>query len=292
MKVINIDLDLIEQNENTRTKYKKADLTELMASMKADGLLQPIGVRTLPKGKYDAVFGNRRIEAAKLLGWTSIEANVVKCSTENDRDVLNLIENLKRQNTTVAEDGRMFSMLQDRGLSIGEIGARVGISAERIELALEVFNDVPKDIQKQIVNRTSGVKRPGTISASAASSILNIKRLNSLTKGQTAKLFDFAKKDDTNLAQLRHCAPLLKEGYSINEAIKVASGLVRVTLAVYVDQKVLESVEKKREMSYTKALMEVLLRDKALGVQNGDSSGYDKGKRNKLRTIIRRSVER
>ncbi len=131
MNIKTIDLDLIDQNENSRVVYKRGDLAELMLSMKEAGLLQPVGVKKTGD-RYEAVFGNRRIMAAKKLGWTEIQAHIVDAKTDNDRDILNLIENIKRKNTTLAEDGRVFSNLLHRGLTIKEICARVGITTVAI----------------------------------------------------------------------------------------------------------------------------------------------------------------
>ncbi len=297
MEVKMIDLDKIEQNENTRVKYKVNDLADLMSSMKTDGLLQPVGVRELPSGKYDAVFGNRRIEAARKLGWIEIPCNIMGADTDTDRDVLNLVENIKRQNTTVSEDGRMFDMLMERGLSIAEIAARVGISVVRIETALEVYRQVPKEYQRIIVNRTSGTKTPGTISASAAETILGISRKEKLTKAQTGKLFDFAKKDETTLPQLRHVAPLIKEGASVEQAIKTAGGLVRIALTVFVDAKDMATAERKLGMSYSKACYAAMQKQKELRVKSGAdySATYnnrDSKNRRKLTTIAAQSLDR
>src|SRR3990167_3768361 len=121
MKVVEVELKKIDQNENSRVVYKENDITELMQSIKKEGLLQPIGVRKTDDG-YEAVWGNRRILAAKKLGWVTIPANVVdNADSENDRDFINLAENIKRQNTSVSEEGRLYLAMMDRGLKKEEI---------------------------------------------------------------------------------------------------------------------------------------------------------------------------
>jgi ParB family chromosome partitioning protein len=183
MRIINILIDKIEQNENSRTVYKASDLTELMLSMKEDGLLQPIGVRDLGKGKYECVFGNRRLLAAKKLGWIEIPANLIEAEEEKDRDILGLVENFKRQNTTVEEDGRIFLKLKDSGMTITEIAARLGIAPVRVETALDVYSHFPKEFRKSIVNGKAGAgTRSGKISASVATSINNIRKQYNLNR--------------------------------------------------------------------------------------------------------------
>ncbi len=53
MKVVSVDLKDIVQTENSRAIYKAGDLSDLMHSMKKDGLLQPIGLRPIARGKYE-----------------------------------------------------------------------------------------------------------------------------------------------------------------------------------------------------------------------------------------------
>jgi len=55
-----------------RHRREMGDLRELAASMKEIGQLQPIGVT----GEYQLVWGERRVKAAKLLGWGSVDAIV------------------------------------------------------------------------------------------------------------------------------------------------------------------------------------------------------------------------
>ncbi len=192
-EVKNIEISKIEQNENSRTVYKVAELGELMQSMKQHGLQQAIGVSKLPNGKFDMVYGNRRLVAAKKLDWKHIPARIINVDDETHRDILGLTENLKRLNTSPAEDGRMFQVLKDRGLSVDEIAARVSVTVERVEAAIEIFNGIPKEYHKKISNPGPGFKKkPNQISGSAAKSILGMRRRYGLTRKQTGQLLDFA----------------------------------------------------------------------------------------------------
>jgi ParB/RepB/Spo0J family partition protein len=275
MRIVKVDLKDIEQNENSRVIYKENDLSELMHSMKKDGLLQPVGLRKLSGNKYEAVFGNRRILAAKKLGWADIDANIVEANDDNERDILNLVENLKRQNTTVSEDGRIFQALRDRGLSVPEISARVGVSGARIELALEVFNDVPDEFKNKIVNRVTGAaKKKGEISASAAHIILNVRKSHNLTRKQTRQLMNYASEDETSLSHIAHVAPLIKNGFSVGEAISVASKLSRVVMYVFVDESRIKKLEKKYSKSITTLLWDQLEKNTELGVKRMPSSKF------------------
>lgn len=276
MKVLNIDLKDIEQNENSRVIYKNSDLSELMHSMKKHGQLQAIGVRKMPNGKYDAIFGNRRIIAAKRLDWSTISASIIDDVEEDkDRDILNLIENIKRQNTTVAEDGRMFCVLRDHGLSVQEIAARLDVNVIRVQTAIDVYSDIPKEYHATIVNRTSGKKIKGNISASAAHSIMGLRKTHSLNRKQTRQLLDFARDDETSVQHIGKIAPLIKAGRSISEAIKEAGSLDRVALFFFMDSKLVTKLEKKYGKSINEILLGQLEKGGEIKIHRTQRSGYE-----------------
>ncbi len=270
MKVIAIPIKDIEQNENSRVIYKKAELSELIHSLKHDGQLQPIGVRKLPSGKYDCVFGNRRLVAVGKLGWKEISAHVLEgIDKESERDILGLLENLKRQNTTVAEDGRMFCVLRDAGLSVHEIAARLDTSLQRIETAIDVHTEAPKEYKALIVNRTTGTKTAGTISASAAHLIMNMRKKNGLNRKQTRSLLDMARKDDTSMQHIAKIAPLLKQGHTLPQAIHISSGLDRVTLTLFLPSKTVLILEKKYGKTIHELLTNCIRADKEFKLYEG-----------------------
>src|SRR5208283_2671984 len=78
--VENIRLADIETEEMRIDSSK--DLTLLATSLLLHGQLTPISVRPdqAKPGKYKIVFGNRRFQAAKKLGWEKIQANIVNAS--------------------------------------------------------------------------------------------------------------------------------------------------------------------------------------------------------------------
>jgi len=265
-KYLVVDVDRIDQDENSRVIYKDADLSELMASMKQDGLLQPVGLRAKGNKRYEAVFGNRRLLAAKKLGWATIDATLVDAETDNDRDILNLVENFKRQNTSMAEDGRMFKVLMDRGLSKKEIAARLGIRLERVDLGLEAIEVIPRDLQRRIVNTPQGKSTPqGKIPASAARAIINLKRTQKLNVSQTRKLLEFASNKGT-LSQVTAVAPLMRSGISLNSAINLATRYREVQFRVMVDVKTAEAYEKRTGITIVAAMHDYLSRVKEFGV--------------------------
>jgi ParB family chromosome partitioning protein len=286
-EVKNIPLSQIEQNENSRVVYKQAELGELMQSLKANGMLQAIGVKKLGANRYEAVWGNRRILAAKKLGWHDIPARIIEAETDIDRDILGLIENLKRQNTSLTEDGRMFASLRDRGLSVKEIAARLSISEDRVNLALDVVEAIPREYQK-LIKRNSGAagSRDGTISPHAAKMILDVRRRHKLTQKQVRQLLDFARDKEISPAQLEHVAPLLRSGETLSKAMGKASALTRITLLVYVDKRRVETLEKRHQTTITDLLWQQIQKNTELGAIRTLEPETASGKK-KLVTVAR-----
>jgi ParB/RepB/Spo0J family partition protein len=258
MKVSSIELSKIDQNENSRAIYKASDLSELMTSIKKHGLLQPVGVAKTSGGRFEAVFGNRRILAARKLGWDSIHAHVYSSMDEAQRDVLNLVENFKRQPTTAAEDGRIFQSLLDRGLTVDEICSRVEVTKARVETAIGALRDFPEEYRRLIVNKPNGGARKdaGKIAASAAYQILNLKKNHNLDTKQTRRLLEMAKKEpSTKIAQI---APLMRGGLDVEDAIEQATEFESIALRVYIPASRIERIERKHGKSINEFIYDLL----------------------------------
>ncbi len=101
-------------------------LARLAADLRAYGLLHLPGVRAIGPGRYEVVWGNRRVLAAREAGWGEIHALLV---TVDDLGALLLGagENLLAVPLADAERARLCSDLLGLGLSPAEIHVRIGI---------------------------------------------------------------------------------------------------------------------------------------------------------------------
>ncbi|OYD14633.1 hypothetical protein CH333_07555 [candidate division WOR-3 bacterium JGI_Cruoil_03_44_89] len=121
---VEIEIDRIENNPYQPRKRVES-LDELVSSIKENGVLEPIIVRTKGDG-YEVICGERRLSAAKQLGLKYIPAVVRKAS---DREMLELalIENLQREDLNPLEAAEAYTILIKKfGLSHQEIAKRVG----------------------------------------------------------------------------------------------------------------------------------------------------------------------
>jgi ParB family chromosome partitioning protein len=113
---------------NPRTR-NKMHFDEVVNSIAAVGLKKPITVakRLVSEDgtQYDLICGQGRIEAFLALGQTTIPANVVEASRE-DQFVMSLVENIARRPPSSKDLLREVICLRDRGYDISEIASKLG----------------------------------------------------------------------------------------------------------------------------------------------------------------------
>ena len=110
-----------------RREFNTEDLTELQESLHASGLLQPITVcRRLGKDGFELIAGERRVRAARNLGWKEIPA-IIKETDDRTLLTLALIENLQRTDLNPIEEGEGYYQLSNKfGLTQQQIAETVG----------------------------------------------------------------------------------------------------------------------------------------------------------------------
>ncbi len=90
-----------------RVREDLGDLSKLMESMRAYGLMNPIVINT----RQELIAGERRLESAKRLGWKTIEAHIVERDSTIDQLEMELDENIHRRNLTAMELANAYSRL-------------------------------------------------------------------------------------------------------------------------------------------------------------------------------------
>jgi ParB family transcriptional regulator, chromosome partitioning protein len=134
-----------------RTRMDEAPLDDLVASMQASGLLQPIVVRTKGNG-YELIAGERRWRAATRLGWTKIPA-VVKDVDDRTLLTLALIENLQRDDLSPVDEASGYQRLADEfNLAQGEIARLVGRNRATVANLLRLLQ-LPEEVRTLLHER-------------------------------------------------------------------------------------------------------------------------------------------
>lgn len=142
-----LDIDAIKPNPNQpRTRFTEEALKELEASIRANGIVQPIVVRQ--KGQhFEIVAGERRWRAAQRAELKKIPVVVREVSDDKVLE-LALVENIQRQELNPVEEAQAFrKLIENIGLTQEELSERIGKSRTVIATYLR-FLKLPNDIQK------------------------------------------------------------------------------------------------------------------------------------------------
>jgi ParB family chromosome partitioning protein len=134
-----------------RTRVDEGPLDELVASIQASGLLQPVVVRTKGNG-YELIAGERRWRAATRLGWTKIPA-VVRDVDDQTLLTLALIENLQRDDLSPIDEAAGYQRLAaEFKLPHGEIARLVGRNRATVANLLRLLQ-LPAEVQALLHER-------------------------------------------------------------------------------------------------------------------------------------------
>ncbi len=131
--------------EPIRSEWSEEDMISLTASIKKHGVLQPPAVRKID-GKYEIIFGHRRIEAARRAGMKTVEAIVMK-ATDSESLSLALIENIHREDMIPGDKARALQrLMQEMNLKSATSVEKAGIMPRKSASALINLLDQPDDI--------------------------------------------------------------------------------------------------------------------------------------------------
>jgi ParB family chromosome partitioning protein len=147
-----------------RRAFDPAALKELKDSLQANGLLQPIVVRSADHG-FELVAGERRWRAAKDLGWRKIPA-VVREVDEQTLLTLALVENLQRASLSPIDEAEGYERLgREFRMSHGDIAQAVGRERSTVANAIRLLQ-LPKSVQQLL--------DAGALSAGHARALLSL----------------------------------------------------------------------------------------------------------------------
>lgn len=126
--------ELMPHPKNPRKKL--GDLSELSASIKAQGVRQNLLVMPLEGSrfaKYKVVFGHRRLQAAKDAGLQTVPCVVDDTLTEVHALELMLVENLHRADLTILEEGDAYVELLDLGVKVTTLSKQTGRAPQTVK---------------------------------------------------------------------------------------------------------------------------------------------------------------
>ncbi len=157
--------DVVKSPLQPRGEIPESNLEELVDSIRAHGVIQPLITRRV-RGKFELIAGERRWRACQKLGLKTVPIIARKAS---DREVLEmaLIENLQRQDLNAIEEANGYVKLaKEFDMKQDEIAKRVGKSRATVANSMRLL-DLHKEIQKFVAD--------GLITVGHAKAILGIK---------------------------------------------------------------------------------------------------------------------
>jgi ParB family chromosome partitioning protein len=175
-----------------RGYFDEDKLNELVQSVKENGVIQPILVRTQDTdGRYQIIAGERRWRACKQAGLEKIPAVIRELSDKEALEVA-LVENIQRQSLTAIEEAEGYKKLQEEfGYTQEKLASNLGKSRSHIANMLRLLQ-LPEEV-KDIINT-------GALSMGHARALISSK----------------------NPIELAY--KIIEEGLSVREAEKYAAG--------------------------------------------------------------------
>jgi ParB family transcriptional regulator, chromosome partitioning protein len=154
---------IVPNPHQPRVHFDEESLSELAASIREIGVLQPVLVRGTGDGTYELIAGERRWRAARRAGLAVIPA-VVRTTDDIGSVEQALIENLHRQDLTPLEEAAAYQQLiEDFSLTHEQVAARVGKSRSSVTNTLRLMS-LPPSIQALLAD--------GRLSAGHAKALL------------------------------------------------------------------------------------------------------------------------
>ncbi|MDZ4202870.1 MAG: ParB/RepB/Spo0J family partition protein [Gallionella sp.] len=134
-----------------RSQMDEASLNDLAASIRAQGVMQPILVRQLEDSSYEIIAGERRWRAAQLAGLTHVPV-LVRSVADNAALAMALIENIQRENLNPLEEAIGIQRLIDEFKMTHQVAAEaVGRSRSAASNLLRLLK-LPQTVQDMLMS--------------------------------------------------------------------------------------------------------------------------------------------
>lgn len=192
---IDIALDKIDANPfQPRREFDASEIKQLAGSLSEHQLIQPILVRKLGE-RFELIAGERRVRAARELGWSTITAVIRECSDRETAEIA-IVENLLRKDLNPIEKAHSFTRyLEEHNSTQEELAKRIGIDRSTIANLVRLL-DLPEQVQRHLVT--------GKISTGHAKTLLAL---------------------DDGEQQIQLCEQVVAESLSVRECERLACEL-------------------------------------------------------------------
>ncbi|NCF74934.1 MAG: ParB/RepB/Spo0J family partition protein [Xanthomonadaceae bacterium] len=149
--ILYININLIDANPyQPREYFTEESLSDLSASIKKHGILQPLLVNEPEQGRYELIAGERRLRASKKAGLEKVPV-IIKNVDNYHKLQIALLENIQRSDLNSLEEAKAFEKLsKEFKMTHKQISKQVNKSRSFITNSLRLLN-LPNEIQKAII---------------------------------------------------------------------------------------------------------------------------------------------
>ncbi len=174
VKIIRIDhIDVVKQL--MRSSELDDTIQELASDIAARGLLQPIGVAARDKGRFELLYGRRRLEAHKRLKRSTIPA-IIRDTEDADITETALAENLHRRQMTLEEECAAVAHLHNTNRTPDQIASVLSVTRSWVLRRLAI-PQLPPDIRAALLDDAISITAAETL-AEIADEQLRAQALN------------------------------------------------------------------------------------------------------------------
>ncbi|RST88143.1 ParB/RepB/Spo0J family partition protein [Aquibium carbonis] len=147
-----VPIEFISANpRNPRRHFAETELTDLAASIREHGIVQPIVVRPAQGGRYEIIAGERRWRAAQLAGLAQVP---VILREVDDRVALEIaiIENVQRSDLNPLEEASGYqSLIDEHQYTQADLAQVIGKSRSHVANTLRLLK-LPADVRQMLIN--------------------------------------------------------------------------------------------------------------------------------------------
>lgn len=145
--VVSID-KLVEDPNNERKSLR--NMEEMVASVRAHGIIEPLTATALADGRYQIVTGHRRYRAAKAAGLSQVEILIRPPEDHRQRRIKSLISNLQRESIPPLELATALrTLIAVAGLTQDRVAKHLGKNKAWVSGVLRIL-DLPEEVRQKV----------------------------------------------------------------------------------------------------------------------------------------------
>ena len=204
----NLPLEQIVANKNQpRKQFDEKALSELSASIKEFGVLQPITVKKIDNNKFKIISGERRFRASLMAGLLSIPAIIEKVY------IASILENIQRENLNIVEEAKAYeNLINSYNYTQQQLATKLGKSRSHIANTLRLLT-LPQKILNALIDKKIEMGHArALINCENAEKYLNeiienelsVREVEKLVKGETSNKAKKKQEKDKELENILH----------------------------------------------------------------------------------------